>query len=374
MSVGYQRMTRTEPNLTRQQRRILDLARRLLAAKADLDLDAVDGEFYWRFCRRELLVPLTGLLQAQAPHLLPRGHGVARFDDDDRRLLDAVPDFVFGSVSDDGVFVADEPGLDEDSAYYRVLHERSALYRQAEEWAKQLPEFVWHHLMTGKWLPLSPPMGLGPDFDSSTLRLAVFSARIAGEDVAAALAFWDETRAYPYPYPVYELDPFQVLEDEAVEIPGGGPRGLPIAEPMASERDPVGWRFELVEAPPVLAPWQVPREPEHRPYVSVTATLPLPAPAAIGAAYDAVVRGQRRWHLRLGDAGTEQDVTVAIRTWAIGLLMHEGLTFQDARTALAKLLGPNLPGQEADRQARNKLVERVPQAAACVRSKRKPKV
>ena len=51
-----------------RRERILKLAEHLSANLDALDLDDVDGEFYWRICRDELLEPLAHLAASFAPN------------------------------------------------------------------------------------------------------------------------------------------------------------------------------------------------------------------------------------------------------------------------------------------------------------------
>src|SRR5688500_7640655 len=62
------------PSLTQRtqepsrRERIPKLAEHLSANLDALDLDDVDGEFYWRVCRGDLLKPLTHLAASFAPN------------------------------------------------------------------------------------------------------------------------------------------------------------------------------------------------------------------------------------------------------------------------------------------------------------------
>lgn len=97
----------------------------------------------------------------------------------------------------------------------------------------------------------------------------------------------------------------------------------------------------------------------------------------IAAAYDAIAIQHHRWHTQLFGYGApqKQTVDVAIRTWAIGILIGAGIRQQDAiRQTFTRL---ELAGDLADAQwsvDRKNLIARVPEARPHLYSpKRKPK-
>jgi len=111
------------------------------------------------------------------------------------------------------------------------------------------------------------------------------------------------------------------------------------------------------------------------PYVEVVAPVPLPPAGTVAREYDALVREARRWHLALPGGGSKQEKEVAVRTWAVGLLVAAGELFSEAMHAVAgREDGAPVGHTRADRagltpvgqtrfgQDRQKLVERVPEA------------
>jgi hypothetical protein len=113
------------------------------------------------------------------------------------------------------------------------------------------------------------------------------------------------------------------------------------------------------------------------PLVMCSVAYPFPPEGTIAALYDAIVIGQRQWHHQLYGFQTEgiQTVDVAIRTWAIGLLVGLGVPYSEAENRYKDVLG--LVGRLADPAFsvdRKNLLKRVPEARPYVYSPgRKPK-
>jgi hypothetical protein len=101
---------------------------------------------------------------------------------------------------------------------------------------------------------------------------------------------------------------------------------------------------------------------DHVPVVVVIIHLPLPSEGVIGHAYDLIVRKERQWHLLLPGSGTKQEKEVALRTWAIALLMAQGEHFMDANREIEARTGRFGVSQARFGQDRERLIERVPEA------------
>ena len=77
------------PPATRRER-ILALTKDLADDLEAVTLDEIDGEFYWRICRDDLLEPLTEFAASIAPHVLEAAQA-SQFDDAQLAEIDAVP-------------------------------------------------------------------------------------------------------------------------------------------------------------------------------------------------------------------------------------------------------------------------------------------
>jgi hypothetical protein len=284
---------------TARRERILALATSLRAEVETLDLQEIDGEFYWRICRDDLLEPLRQIAASCAPR------------------------------SDKGRLAIHEVVAD--------LHEHGELslsfFKRASAHIDALPSHVWSYLATGERIPLRPTRILFLPADA--LRLRIVSRSFSGERLELALAR-------------YGAQPRRDLA------------------PVLADQTSLHVDFALVREPP--APESpMGEEPDIFPYIDVTIARPLPPRGIIGPVYDAIVRQQRQWHLELPGGETVQDKEVAIRTWAIGLLMNERLSFGRALRVLESRWGDLYLGQEADRQARNRLMTRVPEVRLYLR-------
>jgi hypothetical protein len=198
-----------------------------------------------------------------------------------------------------------------------------------------LPSFVWDAFVDGRKIPMRPATEISLLKTKPVVFVRVFSPAIRGEHLEVIL----ENRLPPHD---------------------------------ASSDDPVAMtcRFALSTTDELSKQLRGTHTSVVPPHIEIMASLPIP-PGFVGREYDALVRHDRQWHLQLVGTETPQDKVVAIRTWAIALLMKEGLSFARALRALELVLESEMDyldlSQEADRQARNRLLQRVPEAKACLR-------
>lgn len=306
---------------------------RVLALAADLaddlevtDLDAVDGEFFWRCCRADLLEAAEALVKGRPRPIgasTPRGDGSSHDDD----VLDA-------RVAPMGVFDHLRDGL-------RFAGDFLAL---ADEVARLYPGVVWRRLLDGERVAMRAaeaevrhPDGRGGPGEGARLHLRVFSGAWAGAQVEDELRRLAEARAR-----------------RVVAVPG--PAAGEVAVRLAfsfvgAGRDPDGASEDGRPRPP---------------HVEVVAPFPLPPTGVVAREYDALVRGELRWHLGLPGGGSRQEKEVALRTWAVGLLVAAGEPFGDAMHAVAGVAAVIPVSQARFGQDRRRLVERVPEAEAYV--------
>jgi len=198
-----------------------------------------------------------------------------------------------------------------------------------------LLSFVWQAFIEGRTIPMRSPTEISLLKTKPVVMLRVFSPAIHGRHVESILNSF---------------------------VPPHDPRpGDPVS---------LNCRFALSSTDEFSKRIRGTHESVVPPHIEIMAFLPIP-PGFLGREYDAIVREDRKWHLSLLGTETPQDKVVAIRTWAIALLMTEGLSFTRALRALELVLESETDylelSQEADRQARNRLLQRVPEARECLR-------
>jgi hypothetical protein len=98
------------------------------------------------------------------------------------------------------------------------------------------------------------------------------------------------------------------------------------------------------------------------PYVLVEVTPPLGPAGSIAHQYDSFVRNERQWHLRLPGEFRKQETDVALRTWAVGLLLADGMRFTDAMRDVCEVIDVPEVSQTRFGQDRQGLTQRVPEA------------
>lgn len=198
-----------------------------------------------------------------------------------------------------------------------------------------LPSFVWDAFVHGRKIPMRPATEISLLKAKPVLFLRVFSPAIRGEHLESILEHF--------------LPPHDASSDEPVAIT---------------------CRFALSTTDELSKQLRGTQTSVVPPHIEILASLPI-SRGFVRREYDAIVRDERQWHLQLLGTETPQDKVVAIRTWTIALLMKEGLSFARALRALELILESDTDyldlSQEADRQARNRLLQRVPDAKACLR-------
>jgi hypothetical protein len=302
--------------------RALALAEDLAEDLAAVELDAIDGEFYWRCCRGDLL-ELVEDLGEKGPRLpgvkAPPKPGMPANDEDS----------LSGTVEPDGFFAYLREGL-------RLAGEFIAL---GDEAALLYPEVVWRRLLEGERVAMraaeAEVRGPFDGGDPPGLILRVFSGAWTGAQV----------------------------EDEVRRLVAGRPEWFERARVVPTRSTAVGvWvDFSLGEQRHAMADGEDGVAPRS-PCVEVSVPVPLPPPGAIAREYDALVRNEFKWHLGLLGGGSRQDKEVAVRTWTVGLLMAEGMLFPDAMHVCASRTELLEVSQSRFGQDRLKLLERVPEA------------
>jgi hypothetical protein len=290
----------------------------------DLDaseLDIVDGEFYWRCCRRDLIERVEALCQGKE---LPPTLRSARSEEADRE--EPTDPFEFLRV-----------GLRRGAEFLSIKEEISRLY----------PGVVWRRMIEGERVPMRGAeafeliVGNGNseielNSENRALVLRVYSGSWTGREVE------EEIRRMRGLRPQATWEKHDVTDASAVRFS----LSYRFVDEAGAKADACS--DEIVQFP----------------YVEVLVPFP-PAPVeTVGREYDAIVRNERRWHEALPGGGSRQDKEVAIRTWAVGLLLSEGFRFVEAMRLACE--AGNLPEVTQARfgQDRTRLTERVPEAAA----------
>jgi hypothetical protein len=321
-----------------RRERILSLAGRLSADLDAIDLDDVDGEFYWRICRDDLLEPLAQLAASFTPNTLEGRTSydqvfrdlqidkmqLARFIQSARPIRDKMPRHVWSRL------VFPDPVLDQRS----WIDSRRAV--------SPVP------------IPLRP-LSFDLDGERSVLQIRVASRVWSGADLEAeldwrrdALPFWFAPNSTPK---VVRRGEFEWRHN----VPQAG------FAPDPTGKVSLRMEFALVREPPPSA-----SSPHPVPFIEITLSYPLPPPDYLGPAYDTYLRNQPQLELLLPGKATNQEIKTAIWTWAIGLLIAVGEDFYEARWAVEERTSLDLkkspPGRTWFEKSRAKLIERVPEA------------
>lgn len=307
---------------------VLDLARQLWDERDGTDVDRIDGAFYWRICRGDLL---------------------NRFE---KRILEHRP-----SKTDSLVPPGEKHPFRETLDH---LHSMEMEMPGFSRWIAQgeLPRMRDPlDLSNNHWLPITVPVMMRSptsldDIRSQTFRtvsIGVRNSRWLGRDVEAAFR--------------EQLEGFSVSTRDKTTIPG-------------ENFDRIGVTFDFFGEAElrINTDWPDPRTGDKRyvnvlsPIIVCTSSFPLPPEGLITAAYDLIPRQQHQWHERLFGNGQKhkQRATVAIRTWAIGLLLGFGARQRDAMMKVAQALGPEGEVSDQWNVDRRNLVSRVPEATPYV--------
>jgi hypothetical protein len=318
----------TEREVQRRQdadrRSIFTVLDGLLREIDTLDLDAIDGEFFFRCCRPDFDERVAEL-RAE----------LANFESEESwvpRLYDAALD----------------------------LHQHDLVPF----------EVAWGYLHDVTRLHLRTPeimVGQGDDLAYDHVSLKVFSQAWTGDHVARSLLAgfhryqqtwgWSPRRSPSVPTASFRFTSRLVNGDDLSQWRGGI---------VAAGGD---WWEHVSDGEGGHVERR--RDPQGAPYVEVTVGLPLPPVEAIVCAYDTIVRKQHAWHLRLPGASA-QDKMVALRTWTIALLMKTGLRFGPANGEWCRRA--SIPAEITDKrfyQDRDRLLSRVPEAMACLAVRRR---
>jgi hypothetical protein len=269
-----------------------------------VDLDTIDGEFYWRCCRVDLIDQVERIC---ASPLREKRH----VERDDRRYEEAEDAFGF----------------------LRQGLRRAKLVRDMATNAADLyPRAVWRRLLEGERVAMRAAEVTKHQDDLTAsglmLRLRVTSGAWTGADVEAEL----RRQASTVIGSLLNSDEHMLADDVGVSV-----------------------RFSLIASTPE-------KSTNATPSVEVSVPYPLPPKDAIAREYDALVRGEMAWHLRLPGGGTRQEKETALRTWAVGLLMAAGAPFGSAMDLASQRASLAEVSQTRFGQDRQRLLERVPEA------------
>lgn len=287
---------------------------RLTSNLDPIDLDAIDGEFYWRCCRTDLLLAVEKLKELLQEH---RGRERGVLNEKGQSILDA---------------------------YYQLL-------------ARFQPDFpnIQQHLVNGDWIRLRDggithvqlgadrPFGFGLGRESATwVELRVTSAAWSGAAV--------EQRIRSY------IDTPQVADNWGRRFDPSPPRPKGSVSVRAD--------FQLVTPGDDSCSLDsvFGRAPLALPHILVWVGLPLPAAGVLASLYESVVIGDKKWNLELQGVANRQERRVALRTWAVGLLVAGGRKTNLAMAEVCALLGEPEVTQVQFTEDRRRLVERVPEA------------
>jgi hypothetical protein len=359
-------MSQTASSLPQRpdRQRILDLAKDLIDDLEAIALNEIDGEFYWRICRDDLLGPLSQLAESIAPHIVDPARRNEQLDEAQRQVIDEVRQ---------KLDEFDGPGFDDDARdsardwFMKDLKARE-LFAVGRSFADQLPRFVRQHYSGRRRIPMRAPMTITPLGQGITLAIRIWSRSVTGNDLEAFI--WSDHPPNPYvaPYNVPDSSPVSPEVDDRITQD---------IEPRPISQASLQIHFDLVTTLPASLAAEPPSQREEPPFIQITVRLPFPPRGVIGPAYDAIVRKQHQWHLQLLGGESRQEKTTAIWTWATGLLVASGEDFYDARWEVENQTSMHPPSRPPSRawfeKSRTKLIERVPEANDYLYRRRRPK-
>ncbi len=265
-----------------------------------LDVDFIDGEFYWRCCRINLLAPAASFLKVANQYMGPQ-------------------------------ILADTDGLLH--SFRRTMDFLQIAWIFDCDFGKKFPPRVYHGLTHHMPIPMREPCTSYKDISKRpTEVLRVMSGGWTGRDVEQYLA---------------ELPP----HDDSVENKA--------SKTLVKLRNDIS--FKLVTGPGNDSP-TFQDEFSTWPYVEVRVSYPFPIDGVVASHYDTFVRERNQWHLLLRSGAKRQDRIVAIRTWAVGLLMAGGQKFGDAMRLVHETADIEEVSQPRFGQDRQRLIARVPEA------------
>lgn len=324
----------SRPLLRPSPRFVLHQLADLAGDLATLDLDEIDGEFYWRCCRWDLCKPILQHRGANVPRPWTSEHPAPPAFEYLREGFDRALGFVGLHAEVSRLY----PG----AVFERLYHGRRVSMRASEAAGEENDDYRAHsvRVYSGAWLGEDVERAFAEHFDEAFEREGdrrfVADPDRPGHRERRALAR-------------REARWFRLPADEV-----GARRPAPVVS-LELRVD-----FKLVTEPPTE--WPHTERHARVPFVEVRVRRPPPPPGVVARQYDTVVREQQRWHLALPGAGGRQDKAVALRTWAVGLLVARGERFADAMRLAAEGAGVPEVSQSRFGQDRQRLLERVPEA------------
>jgi hypothetical protein len=307
-------------SISARQQFVIDLARTVWERQHEHDLDTVDGTFYWRGCRTDLVEPL---LQAAAKD--PADAGM--------RLGKLIPGL--GSLS-----------LHQGGPHVTPLR----IPMRAAVTSVASVDF---------WLPAGEEIDGRSWKTKAVIQAKVRNAEWTGVDVAEAIhrAWVDYRSMYSEDYWPHHLEHLGAVPPEHLEMtmrvgPDRDGRLLDI-----SERDT--FRFEPEET---CVSFDYKPSPDWvpDPFIDVTVSAPPPAKRVIASWFDDVAIDRYQWNLTLLGAKNGQDVATAIRTWSALLLFHAGMNSDDARWQV-KDITSKLQDKSSYHASVDRIRDRVPE-------------
>lgn len=311
-------------SLTDRQQRILELAKYVWDHQHEYSLDTVDGTFYWRGCRHQLVDPLMERAK--------RDPG-----DAGGRLSALIPGF--------GMYQGKHP-----IASANRIPMRDAITS----------------VMTRVLRPRIQDEGAGLE-KQGIVQARIRNADWRGAEVAEAIhRTWAD---------YCELWPDVLTPEGSSRLGALLPEHLVMDVRLNDQRDvrlidySEQGDFEFAPGETrVIVGYKVDPEWDLVSSIDIEVSAPPPAKTVIAAWYDDVAIDTYGWPAHLRGANNGQDVPTAIRTWAISLLMMSGReqydAFQDVKDALS---GIKIPAHATFNSNRDQLIARVPEAGPYVK-------
>jgi hypothetical protein len=264
----------------------------------ELDLDGIDGEFFWRCCQYDIW---SAIERTRAiAHSTGRHHLLAM------------------QVTEDDVIVAFD------------------LSRFGPSGWLKLRDGLVTHYFPSEGDPLGAPRNSGEH--AGRVELLVFSNRWTGADIEERIRS-------------YITDPNRGIDDDGRRCWFGQAESIFVR--VAFTFVPAG------NAAPT--PFRSFRR-FVRPHVVVVVGAPFPPAGTIAKLYDDNVVAKEQWDKLLAGTPKQQEKRVALRTWAVGLLVGSGHRTARAIRDVSDVLGEEEISQVQFTEDRRRLVERVPEA------------
>lgn len=303
---------------------VLDVLNDLWRHLDDVDLDTIDGEFYWRCCRPEVVRDLEES-RAVFKEILRR-----------RRVVGNLP-----------------KGGEEAQMFRRAYYDLLDRYAGELPWIQDILFGGVRFRMRDAYLVRAGTRAYSPFLPSfvhgheTHVQMLVFSSAWTGENV--------EKRLRDY------IDGPWITEQERLGFEPDPPR------PANSVTVRIAFDFRDGEESMKSHVLGTQVSATH-PHVFVSVALPFPPQGVIAALYNGIVVAEKRWDQRLRGVANVQGRRVTIRTWAIGLLVASGATTTDSIFDVFSAMGQHgsISSQQFN-QDRLRLIERVPEAETYLR-------